>query len=255
MSNFDDWCNEEEKAVNGHDLILLTTDDEGAKIGIDCVSAVIPDHYVAENRYARQLKLLGKHGAAEYLEEKYPTSKSVKSGDLGEILATSYIEEITIWDETVHRLRWKDHRNMAMRGEDMLAVGVSKKGRTLLLKGESKSRASLKTATVLEARTSLNSHDGRPSPHALAFLSDRLHEEGRFNIADRITLAQYKDGIKLNQVTHMLFTFSGNDPENFLTTDLKGYSGGVDQFSVGLRVEAHQDFIHATFEKAINGDA
>ena len=244
------------KAVNGHDLTLLTTDDEGTAIGIDYVSAVIPNHYVAENRYAHQLKLLGKHGAAEYLEEKYPTSKSAKSGDLGEILATSYIEEETIWDETVHRFRWKDHRNMAMRRRGHACGGhPAERTERYCLKGNVKAALRSRLQQCLRRGHHLTANDGRPSPHALAFLSDRLHEEGRFEVADCITLTQYKDGIKLNQVTHMLFTFSGNDPESFLTTDLKGYSGDVDQFSVGLRVEAHQDFIRAVFEKATNGDA
>ena len=83
---------------------------------------------------------------------------------------------------------------MAMRGDDMIAVGVDSKNRTQILKGESKSRIKLQTSTVTTARKALNSHDGRPSPHALAFVSDRLYEEGRHEIADLINLAQQRTG-------------------------------------------------------------
>lgn len=82
-----------------------------------------------------------------------------------------------------------------------------------------------------------------------------MFEEGRIDIADRINLAQFKDGISLKQVSHMLFTFTGNNPENFLTADLNSYVGDIDQFSVGLRVSAHQNFIKMVFEKAVDGDA
>lgn len=168
MLDFDEWCDEEEKVVNGHDLTLLTTSKDSAVLGIEKLAKVVPEHYLSENRYAHILKLLGKPEAAAFLEEKLPTSKNIKSGDLGEIIATSYIEEATIWDETVKRLRWKDHRNMAMRGDDMLAVGVDNNNQTQLLKGECKSNVKLVTATIGNARAALDSHDGRPSPHALA---------------------------------------------------------------------------------------
>lgn len=255
MSDFDDWCVEDEKIVNGHELTLLTTDEEGAALGVVKLAEILPEHYASESRYAHILKILGKTGAAAYLEEKLPTSIQIKSGDLGEIIATSYLEEVTIWDQTVKRLRWKDHRNMAMRGDDLLAVGIDKDDKTQLLKGECKSNLNLATGTVTRARAALNSHDGRPSPHALAFLSDRLFEEGRIEIADRINLAQLKNGINLNQLSHMLFTFSGNNPESFLTADLNAYDGDIDQFSVGLRVASHQEFIKTVFEKALDGDA
>ena len=49
-------------------------------------------------------------------------------------------------------------------------------------------------------------------------------------------------------LAHMLFTFSGSDPTNLLKANLSGYSGPVPQHYVGLRVEAHQNFIKNVFE-------
>ncbi|CAG9933291.1 protein of unknown function [Candidatus Nitrotoga arctica] len=41
-------------------------------------------------------------------------------------------------------MRWKVHRNMSMRGEDVLAFGLdAATGDVLILKGEAKSRVSL----------------------------------------------------------------------------------------------------------------
>ena len=255
MSDFDEWCEEQELEYNGNDLVLLTTEPEHAEIGIEKLAGVLPNHYVSSERYAHLLNRLGKSKAAKALEEKLPTSIAVRSGDIGEILASTYIEEQTVWDKSVKKLRWKDHRNMAMRGDDILAVSIPTRGRIGFLKGESKSRVKLNTATVGEARNGLNSNDGKPSPHALAFLSDRLFEEGRVEIADQIDDAQRVNGISKRQVTHMIFTFTGNNPKNFLKNDLEAYNGDIDQFNVGLRVEGHQAFIKAVFEKVTNGDS
>lgn len=41
------------------------------------------------------MKTLGKTAMAEFIEEKLPTTKPIRSGDLGEILGTSYLGEFT----------------------------------------------------------------------------------------------------------------------------------------------------------------
>ena len=74
-------------------------------------------------------------------------------------------------------------------------------------------------------------------------------------MADRINLAQQKNGINIDQVSHMLFTFTGNNSENFLTADLNNYTGTIDQFSVGLRVVGHQAFIKTVYERALDGQS
>ena len=255
MSRFDSWCDESEDELNGHLLTVLRTDDDHRAIGVEAVANGLPRHYVSDNRHADILKKLGKPAAAQYLEGKLPQTDRIRSGDLGEILAISYIEQETIWDQTVKKLRWKDHREMPMRGDDLLAVGFWDNS-IQFLKGESKSRKRLSRTLLGEARKALNGSNGRPTPHALTFLSDRLAEEGREDIADQIDAAQYRDGIPIDRVSHMVFTFSGNNPERLLKTDLAEYDGEVDQFSVGLQVERHQEFIKEIFERVIaNGDA
>ena len=252
---FDSWCDESEKEVSGHLLTVLRTDDDRKDIGVKAVADELPQHYVSDDRYADILKKLGKPAAARYLEEKLPRTEQIRSGDLGEILATSYIEQETDWDQTVKKLRWKDHREMPMHGDDLLAVGFWGDG-IQFLKGESKSRKRLSRISLREAREALDGNNGRPTPHALAFLSDRLADEGREDIADQIDDAQYRDGIPIDRISHMVFTFSGNNPERLLKTDLEEYDGDVYQFSVGLQVKTHQEFIKKVFETVrADGDA
>jgi len=119
------------------------------------------------------------------------------------------------------------------------------------LKGEVKSRASLAKKTVDEARKALLSSDGRPTPHALAFVSDRLSESGETELSDLIDKYQLKKRIEIKQLSHLMFMFTGNNPCNLLTVDLDMYNGKIRQYAVGLRVIKHQDFIKQIFEKVI----
>lgn len=246
--DFTTWCDIEEEKVNGHDLRLLTAKDSELKSLIWALIGTLPAHYAAPQRIAAIFKKFGKQKAAAYIESKLPKSKTGKSSDLGEILSTEYIDAHTRFEVPIKRLRWRDHREMAMRGDDVIGIHVPEKGQVELLKVEAKSRASLKTQTVDEARVVLNRDGGLPSPHALGFVAERLHEIGNETLGDLIDDIQLNKQIKPSQVEHMLFTFSGNAPRKFLTADLKLYEGTIRQDSVGLQVEEHQNFIAKVYE-------
>ena len=251
MSSFDTWCDETEVDVKDHLLVILRAKKRCANIGIRLVARTLPHHYVSPDRYSTILANLGKPAAAAYLKDKLPESKSLRSGELAEILAVSYAEQETIWDLATKKLRWKDHREMPMRGDDFIAIGLEN-DRILFLKGESKSRSNFGNASVMDAIGTLNANDGRPTPHALAFVSDALSHEGHDVIADRIDAAQYRDGIPLSTVTHMVFAFSENDAEHVLTRALSNYTGKVAQFFVGLQVKAHADFVSRVYREVIS---
>ncbi|WP_316172341.1 hypothetical protein [Bradyrhizobium sp. SZCCHNRI2049] len=123
------------------------------------------------------------------------------------------------------------------------------------MKAESKSRAALQSSVIAEARTSLNADGGLPSPHALSFVADRLRELGETELSDIIDDAQLRDGIVADQICHMLFVLSGNDPTNLLRNELQKYAGTIEQYSVGLQVANHGQFIQDVYDAVIaNGD-
>ena len=248
--NFAKWCTTDRVSVKGHDLQVLTAVDSKLNVGRDAVAAVVPGHYASEQRVADILKRLGKAKAAEYIQQKLPKSKSIRSGDLGEILGASYVAEFMPYDIAVNKLRWKDHREMAMRGEDIIGVRFEPKSKRLeFLKGEIKSRATLTTTVLSEARAALRKDNNRPSPHGLSYIADRLFELGKTDAVNAIDDAQFKNGIKLSQIEHLVFAFSGNDPLQLLKSNLLAYKGKVRQSAVGLWIATHQAFIKAVYEK------
>ncbi len=255
MLSFSDWSQEQHEEVGAYMLRVFTVAEGHHDTVRNLVVSVVPEHYASPEHLARLFQRLGKEAVADFLRTKLPTKTSLRSGDLGEIFATEYIDERTEFSAPVKRLRWKDHREMAMRGDDVIGVCLPEDGeRIRFLKVEAKSEASLKTRTIEKARGALDGDDGLPSNHALSFISQRLLEMGQENLADAIDSAQLIDGIVTQQVHHMIFSFSGNDPAGFLKTDLENYKGSMAQQSVGLRINEHQDFIASVFDGVIESD-
>lgn len=253
MAQFDDWCDSADNRIGQHYLRVMTGREVNLATGIQITAARIPEHYSSEEHIARALRRLGKPAAAALIEGKLPTTKNIRSGDLGEIFATEWIDSYSGgYRAPIKRLRWKDHRNMAMRGEDVIGIFQDPQSQQLFfLKTEAKSRTTLTTQVVTEARESLDKDGGFPSGHALTFISARLLELGNEALADAIDDVLLKKGILPANVRHLLFTFSGNSPEKMLTASLQVYSGPFNQYGIGLRVDGHAGFIGAIYEQVI----
>lgn len=251
MTQFDKWCTEVTTPVGNWELRVLTANPGQIDFAVKAISEAIPNQYSSEDRLADIMKKLGKAKTAKFIETSLPTSKSVRSGDLGEILGVSYLTEFTEFKLHVKRLRWKDHRNMAMRGEDILAFAVNDDGSLLVLKGEAKSRRTLNATTIKEARKALAANYGRPSAHAMAFMATRYFEMGDKTMTDLLDQAQLDEQLAPERVTHMIFILSGNDPTKQLINDLSGYKGAIRQISTGVVVATHQEFITSVFEEAL----
>lgn len=256
MITFNDWCDVAAIQVGAHGLCVLSVRPANLQDAKNAVAAVVPGHYASEEHIARNFERLGKLATANFIRQKLPVSTSIRSGDLGEIFATEYIVELTPYAVPIKRLRWKDHRNMAMRGDDVIGIELdADTGQLRFLKCEAKSRRNLAAPVVAEARAALDKENGLPSAHALSFLSARLFEMGDLDLVDAIDNAQLKDSITSQSVRHLLFTFSGNDPTTHLQANLQNYGGTISQTSVGLRIDDHAGFVRHVYEQVmLNGN-
>lgn len=253
MAQFNDWCLSADAPVGNHFCRVMTGQAANLQIGIQATAAIVPGHYASEEHVARALARLGKPASAALIQGKIPTTKAIRSGDLGEIYATEWIDAHSGgYRAPIKRLRWKDHRNMAMRGEDVIGVLQDPQTQRLhFLKTEAKSRATLTAQVLVEARAGLDKDGGLPSAHALSFISARLLDLNNLPLADAIDDALLKHGIPLQNVRHLLFTFSGNAPDAMLAASLQAYPGQVNQWGIGLHVEGHAAFIGAIYDQVI----
>lgn len=251
MVQFNNWCDSVDATVGNHHFRVMTAQPANFLTGVQATAAIVPGHYASEEQVARALVRLGKPAAAALIQGKLPTTKAIRSGDLGEIYATEWIDAYSGgYRAPIKRLRWKDHRNMAMRGDDVIGILQDAQTQRLhFLKTEAKSRITLTGQVLTEARAGLDKDGGLPSAHALAFISARLLELDNLPLADAIDDALLKHGISLQNVRHLLFTFSGNAPDALLTASLQAYPGPINQWGIGLRVEDHAAFIGAVYDQ------
>jgi len=252
VAQFNDWCVSVDEPVGSHFRRVMTGQAASLPTGIQATAATVPGHYASEEQVARALARLGKPAAAALIQGKLPTTKGIRSGDLGEIYATEWIDSHSGYRAPIKCLRWKDHRNMAMRGDDVIGILQDAQTQRLhFLKTEAKSRATLTAQVLIEARTGLDKDGGLPSAHALSFISARILELDNLPLADAIDDALLKHGIPVQNVRHLLFTFSGNPPDALLTASLQAYPGPVNQWGIGLHVEGHAAFIGAVYDRVI----
>ena len=245
MALFADWC-ESERDENGRKRLWKFKERDNGRAAI---SAQFPDllrsHYDDRNHIAEDVRELGFAGASALLAERLPRTPRARSGELGEILATELIEEELDFLVPVRRLRYKDGREMALRGDDFIGIRVDPNGELFLLKGEAKSRANLAGAAIGEARAALSRDSGRPTATSLLFIADRLMEREDESAALGRTIRNEVANRTLPaaRIDHALFTMSGNAPPQALTDDLHSVGAERTHTVVHLRIADHQDFI------------
>jgi hypothetical protein len=185
--------------------------------------------------------------ALEKVRCALPTRKVVRSGDLAEVLAAEYVDQLTEYEIPFRKLRYKDDRDMAMRLDDLVAIDRKSGTAPRVLKGEAKSRAKLAPGIVAEACKALARHRGRPSPQTLAFIARMLDEKNDDALAQVFYRLQ-KEAPAERHIEHLVFTLSGNDSSTALAAHAGAGASGIRRRMVGVVVEDHQDFIKQVFE-------
>lgn len=259
MSLFSRWFTTQQKGATKSLLWLLTEKPHQRAKVQDEFCETVRSHYDDLNNIADDIAALGYEGAAKILKEQLPTTSKARSGELAEIMATEFVEEKLGFTVPVRRIRYKDGREMALRGDDIIGVIYNSTSDELtLLKGESKSNMNLNKSVINDARTVLNRDDGRCTPISLLFVAKRLLEG---------TASQKKLGRKLRDQTalktlrpefihHVFFTLTGNDPEIILKEDLDAADKSRPQNVINIRIPDHQAYIKETYEKVENlGDS
>ena len=250
---FDSWCSKAALvSVAGHRVGTLDSGDDAA--GVALLASRLPEAYADTTALALIAERYGKPGLAAFLRDRLPTKKSARSGDMGEILATAYLDEERGYVVGPSRLIDRDHQEWAMRGDDVLAARVDDETELQLVKAEAKSRVNLGAATIKAAREGLARNDEMPSPHSLSQFATRLLQTSDREVGEAVLDAQLTSGIRPDQVRHLMFLLTSSDPRLHVSADLKAYAGAVPQMTVTLRVQEHQKFINDAFDKVVAGD-
>lgn len=245
---FDRWLSIKRANFGKHVLMICRENNCSCDIIFEELRNVLRSHYVAPEVTAMRLEELGAPKTAELLKEHLPTTKTARSGDLGEILATEFTERRLGFSVPVRRLRFKDGRNMALRGDDIIAIDRDLKGRLMFLKGESKSYARLTPTVIKEAADALDRYHGRPTRHSVLFVAERLRDMEEHDLAkdlENAVLQSFRDC----PFEHLLFTVSGNDPNTHLSNHLRECGNHTRRYAVGIRIVNHGEIVERLFSE------
>ena len=245
---FDRWLSIKMTNIGNHVLLVYTENQGSCDEIIDELRDVVRSHYVSPEITAKRLAELGATATAEFLREHLPITKKARSGDLGEILATELTERKLGFSVPVRRLRLKDGRDTALRGDDIIAIARDINGHLKFLKGESKSRARLTSNVVKEAADALDRDCGRPNRHTVIFVAERLRERGDDELAHDLEMA-LSHSFSKNSVDHLLFTVSSNDPDKPLHDHLGGCTNKARRHAVGVCIFEHGKFVNQLFSE------
>ena len=249
----DEWLHINEEQRDARKTLFTLFEQDGGRDAVsDRLIEHIRCHYDDLERIADDVERLGFTGAAQIFRERLPTCARARSGEMGEILATEFAEFQTGFRIPVRRLRYKDQRELALRGDDFLGICTDDQNRLSYLKGEAKSGQAISSDVVTDARDRLSKNDGRPTPISLLFVADRLLEgDGEDKkLGQRIRDAFVLDTVSSRMITHGLFTLSGNQPQGILAADLDAADDRHAHISANLCIVDHQNFIEAMYEQA-----
>ena len=252
MTLFARWFTTKKKGNAAAALWLLTEKEHQRAQVLDEFCETIRSHYDDLSNIADDIASLGYAAAAKILKEQLPTTAKARSGELAEIMAIEFVEEKLGFKVPIRRIRYKDGREMALRGDDIIGVIYrSSSDELLLLKGESKSNMKLSKAVVKEARRALDRDEGRCTPISLMFVAKRLLEGTN---ADTKLGRKLRDQIALKTlpaefIHHAFFSLTGNDAEAILLEDLKSADSDRTQNVINIRIVDHQDYIKDTYQK------
>ena len=244
----DRWLQGSATDVGQHSVMILS-ESPGTRA---CLAAKLHDtfrdHYMSQETWSKRLEDLGAPETAEILKELLPNTKQARSGDSGEILATEVAEEKLHYQVPIRRLRWKDGREAALRGDDIVGVARDSQGRLRFLKGESKSRVALSPSTINDASKALDGDMGRPTRHAVLFIATRLRELGKNDLATELEKALL-GSFSGHDIEHLLFVVTGNNPKNILEKHVAEVTAEQPKrHAVGVWIPDHGQFIAQFFD-------
>jgi hypothetical protein len=236
-----DWLTVTRPFADAPNVIRLVETDGARAQSLPLLAASVLDHLIGHDILER----LRFTQSAQAVRNRLPTEKRIRSGTLGEIIATDYVIETGPFVVPLKRLRYMDDRELAMRGDDLIAIDTTAEP-VRVLKAEVKSRATLSNPVVTDMCSALDRNEGRPKPSSLSFISMTLRREGRDEHARIIELLQETD-VELSRMVHLAFTVSGNDPGELFRARALIESHAPERRFVGVVLPDHAAFIAIVF--------
>ena len=142
MSLFENWCvlddSLSEPSEDKH-YWLFSEKDDGRSAILPELTEILRSYYVKLETITEDIEDPDCDDASEVMREELPDNFNLKSGDLGEIIATELVEEKTDMHVPVRRMIYITGKNQSLVGDDFIAIKEDENSLGLkFLKGEAK---------------------------------------------------------------------------------------------------------------------
>ncbi len=156
------------------------------KLVLDHLGRAIVDHHFNQKKVANHLKKLGYEATALELRMRLPKDHRTRMGNFGEVVASEHLVQAHGYHMPVLKLRYRDHKDLPMRGEDILALKLDADGRVLCLCiGEAKAVKAFSSTVVAKAHARL-AKTYHPRPETLSLVTEVLYERGEDGLAEEL---------------------------------------------------------------------
>jgi hypothetical protein len=171
------------------------------------------DHHVFPAVIEGALRRIGFTKTLRLLSQRLPRERRTRTGNFGEVLASEHLRQRYGYQMPVFKLRYMDHPNMPMRGEDLVAFRLSGK-RVIagLCIGEAKTMQAFRPQEVQDAHDRLK-QAYHPHPVSLAMISSILYGQ-KSPLAEEVDKVLETLSVRSFPRENWIFLVTGNDPAN-----------------------------------------
>ena len=206
----------------------------------------IHDHHIHPKRIDL-IKKLGFVNSAEYICNLLPTNDSTRKGNLGEVIACEHLCQRYGFSLPIFKLRYMDHPEMPMRGEDIIALEFNGQGNIQkICIGEAKTISTYRSRTVTSAHSRLLTACIN-YPRSLPLISSILCDMQEYHLASQIESLianPFQDTITRE---NWIFLITENNPKDAFKP-VEDLNEVVDELKVvHLRLKNLADFINKIF--------
>jgi hypothetical protein len=192
--------------------LLATEERKAARRRVKAaISEAVLDHHVFPAVIEGALKRIGFTKTLRLLSERLPREPRTRTGNFGEVLASEHLRQRYGYQMPVFKLRFMDHPNMPMRGEDLVAFRL--KGKRViagLCVGEAKTMQAFRSQEVQDAHDRLK-QAYHPHPVSLAMISSILHTQGS-PLAEEVDKVLETLSVRSFPRDNWIFLVTGNAP-------------------------------------------
>jgi len=199
------------------------------------VQALQKHHISPENMERRRKIIQSLHVVQGDLPvSPYPKNLSTRKGNFAEVVLAEYLQATTDAQMPIYKLRYNPNADQSMKGDDVLLFDLDSDPIRIVV-GEAKFRGTLSKQVVKDTVTALTCSRQKTLPASLAFVADRLFEEGKTEMSDKVFRCATLIAANRLRIDHVGFLMSSTKAGACIDENTTGELRNLLMISLGMQ--------------------